>query len=84
MCPDAEINLVPVERSIPIFAYSVPEFNTIHGTEEIDSTLLTTVGFCHNPLTAGKGGFKRGFPRLPSNDSIKAVSSPHIYAPAPQ
>ena len=78
MCPEAEINLVPVERSIPILAYSAPEFITIHGTAAIDSTLFTTVGFCHNPLIAGKGGLIRGFPLFPSSDSIRAVSSPQI------
>src|SRR5690606_1598436 len=56
----------------------------IQGIDAIDSTLFTTVGFCHKPFTAGKGGLIRGFPRLPSRDSIKAVSSPQIYAPPPQ
>ena len=75
--------MVPVDRSKPIFAYSAPEFITIQGTAAIDSTLFTTVGFAHNPEIAGNGGLIRGFPLLPSKDSIKAVSSPQIYAPAP-
>lgn len=30
------------------------------------------------PTSAGKGGFRRGFPCLPSMDSISAVSSPQM------
>ncbi len=49
------------------------------------STLLTKVGLLYNPLTAGKnGGFNLGSPLLPSREFNKAVSSPHIYAPAPK
>ena len=47
------------------------------------STLFTTVGLLQSPETAGNGGLILGLPRSPSNDSIKAVSSPQIYAPAP-
>ena len=47
------------------------------------STLFTTVGLLQSPETAGNGGLILGFPRSPSNDSINAVSSPQIYAPAP-
>lgn len=36
------------------------------------------------PTSAGKGGFRRGLPCLPSMDSMSAVSSPQIYAPAPR
>ena len=46
--------------------------------------LLTVVGFPYSPKFAGKGGLNLGFPCLPSNDSSKPVSSPHIYAPAPR
>ena len=42
------------------------------------STLLTTVGHCQRPFTAGKGGFNLGFPRFPSRDSRSAVSSPQM------
>jgi hypothetical protein len=38
---------------------------TIHGTDAIVSTLFTTVGFAHNPETAGNGGLIRGFPLSP-------------------
>lgn len=35
------------------------------------------------PTSAGKGGLRRGLPCLPSMDSMSAVSSPQMYAPAP-
>ena len=55
----------------------------IAGTDAIDSTLLTTVGFAYKPAIAGNGGRNLGWPRKPSSESSKAVSSPQIYAPAP-
>ena len=36
------------------------------------------------PAFAGNGGFMRGSPRLPSSESSSAVSSPQMYAPAPE
>src|SRR5438874_343903 len=72
MFPQAEISLVPVLLPGPILAYSAPPFNIIQGTAAMVSTLLTTVGFCHRPFTAGKGGLMRGFPLLPSSDSSEA------------
>ena len=48
------------------------------------STLLMSVGQPYRPATAGKGGFSRGWPRLPSRLSSSAVSSPQMYAPAPR
>ena len=41
------------------------------------------VGIPNTPETAGNGGLMRGFPRRPSSDSMSAVSSPQMYAPAP-
>ena len=41
------------------------------------------VGLPHRPLWAGKGGRKRGMPRLPSMEAMRAVSSPQTKAPAP-
>ena len=82
--PQAEINFVPVLFPIPIFAYASPPSFIIGTTAAIVSTLFTTVGLSHTPFTAGKGGFIRGFPLRPSRLSINAVSSPHIYAPAPR
>ena len=78
MCPEAEINLVPVLLPIPILAYSSPPIITIGTTAAIVSTLFTTVGQPYNPAMAGKGGLIRGLPLLPSNDSNKAVSSPQM------
>ena len=83
ICPDAEINLVPVERPIPIPAYHSPPLFTMEGTAAKVSTLFTIVGLAYNPAIAGNGGLILGFPRLPSKLSNKAVSSPQIYAPAP-
>ena len=68
---------------MPILAYSSPVMLIICGTAAIVSTLFTTVGEAYKPEIAGKGGFIRGFPRLPSKDSNNAVSSPQMYAPAP-
>jgi hypothetical protein len=48
------------------------------------STLLTIVGWPNRPRTAGKGGFMRGQPRLPSSEFSNEVSSPQMYAPAPR
>ncbi len=57
---------------------------TINGTLAIVSTLLTTVGQAYSPAIAGNGGFSLGWPRKPSRESSRAVSSPQMYAPAPQ
>ena len=56
----------------------------IVGTTATVSTLVTVVGHPHSPMFAGKGGLSRGLPCLPSSDSIIAVSSPQMYAPAPR
>ena len=48
------------------------------------STLFTVVGQPHRPQPAGNGGRLRGWPFLPSIDSIIPVSSPQMYAPAPR
>ena len=76
--PEAEINFVPVLLPLPTLAYSSPPSLMIGTTAAIVSTLFTTVGHAHTPEIAGKGGLIRGFPRLPSSDSINAVSSPQI------
>ncbi len=39
------------------------------------STLFTVVGQPKTPTSAGKGGFNRGLPALPSRDSIKDCKS---------
>ena len=48
------------------------------------STLFTVVGVPYRPLLAGKGGLSLGWPFFPSKLSSRAVSSPHMYAPAPR
>lgn len=48
------------------------------------STFETVVGQPNTPTSAGNGGLSLGFPCLPSSDSINAVSSPQMYAPAPR
>src|SRR6218665_426317 len=78
ICPQAEINLVPLLFPTPILAYSDPPILMMCGTAAMLSTLFTTVGHPHKPETAGNGGLILGLPRFPSNDSIKAVSSPQI------
>ena len=55
----------------------------IQGTLAKVSTLLMLVGLPQSPVRAGKGGRKRGMPRLPSMEAIRAVSSPQTKAPAP-
>ena len=61
--PDSEKMPKPLDRSVPICAKSAAPYFRIHGTLEIDSTLLTTVGHAYSPATAGNGGFSRGWPR---------------------
>src|SRR5579863_9703870 len=74
---------VPPFLTEPSPAYHSPPLCRMEGTAESVSTLLITVGDPYKPTTAGKGGRMRGYPRLPSSDSIRADSSPHSYAPAP-
>ena len=50
----------------------------IIGTTAMLSTLFTVVGQPYSPAPAGNGGFRRGWPFLPSRLSIIAVSSPQI------
>lgn len=54
------------------------------GTTATVSTFVTVVGHPYKPAFAGNGGFNLGFPVLPSKLYINALSSPHIYAPAPE
>ena len=48
------------------------------GMQASVSTLFTLVGHPLKPETAGNGGLTRGWPRLPSNESSSADSSPQI------
>ena len=42
------------------------------------------MGLPHRPLSVGYGGRTRGWPRSPSIEWIRAVSSPQTNAPAPE
>ena len=53
------------------------------GTEQIVSTLLTTVGRLRKPRSVGNGGRVETSPRSPSIEWISEVSSPATYEPAP-
>ena len=66
-----------------VFHQSAPP-STMYGTLAMVPTLLTTVGLAYRPWVAGNGGRSRGWPRKPSSESSSAVSSPQMYAPAPE
>src|SRR5579864_1462291 len=76
--PEMQNTLVPVLFGRPIDEnHSAPRLKIV-GTTAIDSTLFTVVGQPYSPTFAGKGGFNRGMPFLPSRLSSSAVSSPQI------
>src|SRR5206468_7166366 len=76
-CPATHSMRVPPFFGVPRLAYASPPSRIIEGTALSVSTLLMIVGHPYNPTTAGKGGLIRGYPRLPSSNSISADSSPH-------
>ena len=65
------------------FENSSQPMRNAEGTAAMVSRLLTVLGQPNAPAWAGKGGFSRGSPRLPSRELSIAVSSPQMYAPAP-
>ncbi len=75
--------LVPGLVEVPKLRNQSVPFNMMFGTWDRVSTLLMIVGLPQRPETAGKGGRRRGIPRLPSIAEIIAVSSPQTKAPAP-
>ena len=81
--PETLSNLVPVDPVVPIAANQSAPISMIRATAANVSTLFTHVGLPRNPSSTGKGGFNCGVPRLPSQDSMSADSSPQMYAPAP-
>src|SRR6202035_2310291 len=81
--PETEKITVPPEFTGPRPANHAAPLRMMVGTEAKLWVLLMVVGLPNNPKFAGNGGLKRGLPGLPSRDSSSAVSSPHIYAPAP-
>uniref|UniRef100_A0A8D8PQS4 Uncharacterized protein n=1 Tax=Cacopsylla melanoneura TaxID=428564 RepID=A0A8D8PQS4_9HEMI len=82
--PEMLNSLVPELRGLPSEANHAPPRRQISGATATVSTLDTVVGHPNTPTSAGKGGFRRGLPCFPSMDSIRAVSSPQMYAPAPR
>ncbi len=76
--PDRDISLVPVLFGRPKLANQSAPRRRMVPTTAIDSTLFTVVGQPYRPAPAGNGGFRRGWPFLPSRLSSRAVSSPQI------
>lgn len=74
----------PVFLGLPKEENHVPPLLQMLGATATVSTLVTVVGQPNTPTSAGNGGFSRGLPCLPSSDSMRAVSSPQMYAPAPR
>src|SRR5690606_31166811 len=71
--PEMQKTLVPVLLGRPRPANHLPLRRRIVGTTAIDSTLLTVVGQPQTPTFAGNGGFRRGWPFLPSRLLMSAV-----------
>lgn len=42
------------------------------------ASMVAQMGRLYSPMSAGNGGLSRGFPCLPSSDSMSAVSSPQM------
>lgn len=79
-CPDIQNSFVPEFRSRPNEANQLPPRRQMVGATATVSTFATVEGQPNKPTAAGKGGFNRGLPCLPSRDSMREVSSPQIYA----
>lgn len=77
-------SLVPLLLGLPKDENQLAPLLMIVGQTATVYTLVTVVGQLNTPELAGNGGFNLGFPGLPSNDSIRPVYSPQIYAPAPE
>eukprot|EP00732_Lithocolla_globosa_P004691 Lithocolla_globosa_v1_NODE_4451_length_1431_cov_80.956395.p2 type:complete len:115 gc:universal NODE_4451_length_1431_cov_80.956395:443-787(+) len=76
--PEMQKSLVPEFFSLPKPANQAPPRRQMAGATATVSTLATVVGHPNSPVSAGKGGFSRGLPCLPSRLSIRAVSSPQM------
>lgn len=77
-CPDIQKSLVPEFLSRPNEANQLAPRRQIVGATDTVSTFATVEGHPNNPTAAGKGGFNRGLPCLPSKDSMREVSSPQM------
>mmetsp|Transcript_13075 Transcript_13075/g.19573 ORF Transcript_13075/g.19573 Transcript_13075/m.19573 type:complete len:207 (+) Transcript_13075:399-1019(+) len=82
--PEIAKSFVPEFPFLPILANQSAPLRRIVGATATVSTLVTVVGHPYSPTFAGNGGLSLGFPVLPSRLSIRPVSSPQIYAPAPR
>jgi hypothetical protein len=82
-CPEMQKSFVPRLLGLPKEENQLAPRRIIVGHTATVSTLVTVVGQLNTPELAGKGGLRRGLPGLPSRDSIRPVSSPQMYAPAP-
>jgi hypothetical protein len=76
--PEMQKILGPLFFGLPMPANHGAPRRRMVGQTAMDSTLLTVVGQPYRPTAAGKGGFSRGWPFLPSRLSSSAVSSPQI------
>src|SRR6185312_12580902 len=76
--PEMQKSLVPALFGLPNEANQDAPRLRIVGATAIDSTLLTVLGQPYRPTLAGNGGFRRGWPFLPSRLSSSPVSSPQI------
>ena len=69
---DIVFTLVPEFLSLQNEANQTPPRRQIVGATATVSTFVTVVGHPNKPMSAGKGGLRRGLPCLPSSDSINA------------
>lgn len=74
--PEIQNNFVPEFLSRPKLLNQLAPRRQIVGATATVSTLATVDGQPKRPTAAGNGGFRRGFPGLPSRDSMSEVSSP--------
>ena len=77
-CPEIANSLVPTLFGRPKLENHAPPRRRMVDATTMLSTLFTVVGQPYSPIAAGKGGFIRGSPFLPSRLSSRAVSSPQI------
>src|SRR5512139_455838 len=82
--PESVKILVPLLSVVPMDEYHSPPLPMMIGMFEKVSALLMTVGLPQSPATAGNGGRTLGMARLPSMDSMRAVSSPQMNASVPK
>ena len=82
-CPEMQNSFVPALFLRPKDENQPAPRRKMVGATATVSTFVTVVGHPYSPTPAGNGGLSLGFPCFPSRDSMSAVSSPQMYAPAP-